>query len=112
MGKITDIRNYVLGVAVALLMLAQSIFAAGLPVSYTDDEASATSQTEVKREIVAKASYTVVDIRVTLATFLYLWLVRDFTLDVPLIAYHNCKAFFVNPHFFHVFYTCLSALAP
>jgi hypothetical protein len=100
-------------VIVAALILVQSIFAAGQYAFHAPHETStSTHRTEVKQEMAAKASYIVVDIRITLGTFLYFWLVRDFILDVPLIAYHNCKAFFVNPHFFHVFYTCLRALAP
>jgi hypothetical protein len=107
-------RDCILGVIVAVLILVQSVFATGQPVSYTPHETSSSSthKTEVKLEMAAKASFAVVDVRITLTTFLYFWLVRDFILDVPLIAYHNCKAFFINPHFFHVFYICLSALAP
>lgn len=113
MEKFTDTRNCILGVIVALLILVQSVFAAGLPVPYATQEASTpTHKTEVKQEMAAKASYVVVDTRVTLATFLYFWLVRVFTIDVPLIAYYNCEAFFINPHSFNIYYTCLSALAP
>jgi hypothetical protein len=101
-------------VIVAVLILVQSIFPTAQPVPFTPHETSSSSihKTEVKQKMAAKASYAVVDVRITLATFLYFWLVRAFILDVPLIAYHNCKAFFVNPHFFHVFYICLSSLAP
>ena len=113
MGKFSSIRNCILGVTVAMLILVQSVFAGGLPMpDATQEVSTSTHNTEVKQEMAAKASYVVVDTRVTLATFLYFWLARVFTIDVPLIAYYNCEAFFINPHSFNIYYTCLSALAP
>lgn len=113
MKKFADLRNRIVSVVAVLILLVQSFFAVGLGVSYDEEEASNLShQTEVKQEIAANASYMLIDGRITLPTFVYFEIARVFPIDVLLIAYQNCEAFFVNPHFFHSFYTYLSALAP
>lgn len=113
MEKSTSIRNRFLGVFAALLILLQSLVAMDVPAPYAEAEQHSTKQTEVKQEVSSKASYVEITTRVTLATFLFYWITKAFTLlDVPVIRYQNCKAFFVNPTSFNSYYTHLSALAP
>lgn len=113
MKSLAAIRNRFLGIFAALLILTQSLFAVGLPAPYAAAKDHNSEITEVKQEISSKASYIEVAARVTLATFLFYWIARAFTLlDAPVIKYQNCKAFFVNPSSFNVYYTFTSALAP
>ncbi|WPP51929.1 hypothetical protein [Catalinimonas niigatensis] len=108
-----SIRNRFLGIFAALLILLQSLVAMGVPAPYAEAEQHTNKQTEVKQEVSSKASFVEVTTRVTLATFLFYWIAKTFTLlDVPVIRYQNCTAFFVNPTTFNSYYTHLSALAP
>lgn len=113
MKSLAFIRNRFLGLFAALLILTQSVFAVGLPASYVAAKDNSLKKTEVKQEVSSKASYVEVATRVTLATFLFYWIAKAFTLlDATAIKYKNCKAFFVNTHSFNVYYTFTSALAP
>lgn len=113
MKSIAAIRNRFLGMFAALLILTQSIFAVGMSDPYAKATEDNSKKTEVKQEVSSKVSYVEVATRVTLATFLFYWIVKAFhLLDAPVIKYKNCKAFFINSYSFNVYYTYLSALAP
>lgn len=113
MRNSTSVRHPFLGLFAALLILLQSLVAMGVPAPYAEAEEHSSTQTEVKQEAASKASYVEATTRVTLATFLFYWIAKVFTLlDVPVIGYQNCTAFFVNPAIFNAYYTHLSALAP
>lgn len=107
------IRNRFLGLFAALLLLTQSIFAVGVPAPYAAAKDNDPEKIEVKQQISSKASYIEVTARVTLTTFLFYSIAKASTaLHIPIIKYQNCKAFFVNPYSFNVYYTFISALAP
>lgn len=112
MKSLTIIRNRCLSLSAALLILAQSLLAVGAPVPY-EVAPEKFSKAELQQGFSAKVSYVEAATRITLATFLFYWIVKAFALlDVLIIRYQNCQAFYVNPHSFHTYYTYLSGLAP
>ena len=113
MKKNPCLRNRILSLVAISILLIQSAFAAGLSDSYNKEEASKLShQTEVIQEVAPNTRFTLADGRITFPAFVDFDVVKVFPIDIPLIVYQNCQEFFVNPHFFHSFYNCLSALAP
>ena len=107
MGNFSTIRNGLLGLIAALLILVQGLFVADASYSYFESQ-----KTEVRKEITSKANYVEVVTRTTVPSFLFYWIAKTIAIDIPNIDYHNCIALFVNPHSFNVFYTFTSALAP
>ncbi len=109
--KFSNKRIHFLGLFAAFLILIQSVFATGLPV-HPEKKDTRYHQTEVQQKVPADNHYVEVTNRVTVAAFLFYWMVKAFTIDTPIIEYQNCKAFFVNPSSFNVYYVFVSALAP
>lgn len=112
MKRLTIIRSNFLGIFTALLILSQSFFAAGQPVSFISAD-DAMSKTELNQQFSDQACYVDATTRITVAAFPCYWFAKVFSLlSIPVIQYKNCQAFLVNAYASNVYYAHLRALAP
>ncbi|MEK6482201.1 hypothetical protein WJR50_31975 [Catalinimonas sp. 4WD22] len=113
MIQLNDIRNSILGTFAALLILAHSLLAMGLPAPYVEGKHLDSEITELKQEARAKVTFVELNSRVQIASFIVYWVDKVFVnFDLPVIPYQNCTTFFVTAFTVNPYYSFTSALAP